>query len=239
LKQRIGTVLDWAKAAGFRSGENPIDGVAKGLPRQPDRSDHHAAMPYVRIPEFTRTLRESDGSETARLAFEFLILTAARTNEVLGARWAEIDLDAAAWTVPADRMKAGRDHRVPLAPRCIEILQRAKELAVGSDYVFPGRSGMKPRGDKMFLKALRRMGLNITAHGFRSAFRDWAAERTNFPREVCEMALAHVIKDKTEAAYRRGDLFEKRRELMESWAQFVTSGSAQIVPLRSHPHDKR
>jgi integrase len=139
VRQRVGSVLDWAKAAGFRSGENPVDGVAKGLPRQGDRDEHHAAVPYELVPEFVLTLRASPNGEAVRLAFEFLILTAARTGEVLGARWGEVDLDAAVWTVPAERMKGGRAHRVPLAPRAVAILRRVRELGDGSGYVFPGR----------------------------------------------------------------------------------------------------
>jgi integrase len=234
VKQRIGTIMDWAKASRFRSGENPIDGVAKGLPRQPDRKRHHAALPFADVPAFVERLRTSAFAEQTRLAFEFLILTATRTNELIGARWAEIDQDRAIWTIPAERMKAKREHRVPLPPRCLEILTCAKELAANSEFVFPGRSGGKPMSNVAFLMALRRMKLDVTAHGFRSAFRDWAAERTHFPREVCEMALAHTINDKTEAAYRRGDLFDKRRELMAAWASFVASSGANVVPLHAH-----
>jgi integrase len=152
---------------------------------------------------------------------EFLILTAPRSGRVLGARWNEVNLDEATWTVPAERMKAGRQHRVPLVSRSLEILARARELGSNSAYLFPGRSGTKPLSNMVFLMALRRMSLNITAHGFRSSFRDWAAEQTSFPREVCEAALAHTVENRVEAAYRRGDLFEKRRELMNSWAAFI------------------
>jgi integrase len=233
LKQRIRTVLDWAKASGYRSGENPVDGVSKGLPRQPDRKRHHAALPYTEIPSFLGALQANNVGENVKLAFEFLLLTAARTSEVVRAKWQEIDFDRAIWTVPAERMKAGRQHRVPLAPRCLEVLTRAHELAAGSDFLFPGRSGIKPMSNMVFLMTLRRMNLAVTAHGFRSAFRDWAAERTNFPREVCEMALAHTIKDKAEAAYRRGDLLERRRDLMATWSAFVSSTSADVVPLRA------
>ena len=160
-------------------------------------------------------------NEGAWLAFEFLILTATRTSEVLGATWAEIDLERGLWTIPAKRMKAGREHRVPLAPRCLELLTRAKELSAGSEYVFPSRSPKRPLSNMVFLMMLRRMKLDVTAHGFRSAFRDWAAEQTSVPREVCEMALAHSIPRKTEAAYRQGDLLEKRRELMLAWDRFA------------------
>ena len=151
---------------------------------------------------------------------------------MLEARWDEIDTEQAAWTVPAERMKAGREHRVPLAPRCVELLEKAKLLAAGSDFVFPGRSGEKPMSNMVLLMTMRRLKSSYTVHGFRSAFRDWASERTNFSREICEAALAHIVKDKTEAAYRRGDLFEKRRELMATWAAFLAVTEADVIPLR-------
>ncbi len=220
VKQRIGTVMDWAKAAGFRAGDNPVDGVTKGLPRQPDRKGHHATLPYGEIPTFVSRLRENDGADISKLAFEFLLLTATRTSEVLGARWHEIDFNSMVWSIPGNRMKMDRGHRVPLAPRCIEILRQAKEMSEESDLVFPGRSHKRPLSNMVFLMILRRMNLDITAHGFRSAFRDWAAECTNFANDVCEMALAHTIKNKTEAAYRRGDLLERRVLLMEQWAAY-------------------
>lgn len=226
VRQRIKAVLDWAKAAGFRSAENPVEGVEKGLPKQNGRDSHHEAMPYGQVPAFIKNLRASDAGEITRLAFEFLILTASRTSEVLQARWDEFDLDQALWTVPAERMKAGRIHRVPLSDRCVEILKRAKELGADSSYVFPGRSADKPLSNMVFLMMLRRMKLDVTAHGFRSSFRDWAAEATHFPREVAEMALAHTIENKVEAAYRRGDLMEKRREIMQAWANFTSEADA-------------
>jgi integrase len=232
VKQRIRTTLDWAKAAGFRLGENPVDGVSKGLPRQSRLKQHHAALSYAEIPFFIQAIRTRAVSEGVKIAFELLILTATRTSEVLKAKWSEIDLENGVWTVPATRMKAGREHRIPLSPRCFEIFIRAQELAAGSDYVFPGRSGRAPMSNMVFLMVLRRMNLQVTAHGFRSAFRDWAAERTSFPREVCEMALAHTIKDKAEAAYRRGDMLERRRDLMCAWADYATSQPAQVITLR-------
>jgi integrase len=157
------------------------------------------------------------------LGFEFLILTAARTNEVLRAEWREVDLEKAVWTIPAARMKGGREHRVPLSPRAVTLLRTAHEIGGGSQLIFPGRNVDAPMSNMIFLMMLRRLGASFTAHGFRSAFRDWASECMNFPREVCEMALAHSIKDKTEAAYRRGDLYEKRRELMTAWAQYISA----------------
>ena len=229
VRQRIGTVLDWAKAAGHRSGDNPVDGVARGLPKQGEREEHHAALPYAEAPAFVAHLRSSDRGEGARLAFEFLILTAARTSEVLGAEWREVDDAEALWVIPAKRMKAGREHRVPLSKRAVQVLQRAKELTGGTGFIFPGQRAGRPLSNMVFLTMLRRMKLSITAHGFRSSFRDWASEATSFSREVAEMALAHVVENRVEAAYRRGDLLEKRRELMESWSGFCQSALTSKV----------
>lgn len=229
VRQRIKTVLDWCRASHLRSGENPIEGITKALPKQPRLDRHHAAMPYADVPGFVVQLRDANAGEVVKLAFEFTILTAARTGEAIGARWDEINGDV--WTVPADRIKTGREHRVPLSARCIEVLDQAKAFSDGSGHIFPGRSRGKPLSNMSFLMTLRRMGLKITGHGFRSAFRDWAAERTNFPREVCEMALAHTIRDKAEAAYRRGDLFEKRQQLMDAWASYATAEPGALVRL--------
>jgi integrase len=222
VRQRISTVLDWAKVAGYRSGDNPVEGVGRGLPRQTEKRGHFDAIPYVDVPQFVRKLSDVPTSEFARLGFEFLILTAARTNEVLKAQWTEVDFEKAVWTIPGVRMKAGQEHRVPLASRARTLLRAARAIGVGSQLIFPGRKVDAPMSNMIFLMMLRRMSAQFTAHGFRSAFRDWASECTNFPREVCEMALAHSIKDKTEAAYRRGDLFEKRRELMVAWDRYIS-----------------
>ncbi|SDF12884.1 Integrase [Thalassobaculum litoreum DSM 18839] len=233
VRQRIGTVIDWAKAAGFRDGENPVSGATKGLPKQPDRKRHFKALAYADVPAFVEQLRSDGDHSASALAFEFMILTATRTNEVLGATWGEIDLDQSVWVIAASRMKANREHRVPLPARCLEILRAAKELGADSPYVFPGSKPKKPLSNMVFLMALRRMKVEATAHGFRSAFRDWSAEKTNFARDVCEMALAHTINDKVEAAYRRGDLFEKRRELMNAWAGYLGPSDAKVVPMRA------
>jgi integrase len=231
VRQRIGVVMDWAKVAGHRTADNPIDGVSKGLPAQSELKNHYSALPYADVAEFIRELRATGGSEVTRLAVEFTILTAARTGMVRGARWEEIDLDKALWAIPPARMKASREHRVPLSSRCVEILRRAKNLRDG-DYVFPGLRAGNPLSHLSMLMAVRRLHSQATVHGFRSAFRDWASEQTNFPRDVCEMALAHSIPDKTEAAYRRGDLLEKRRELMAAWAMFALAKPvANVVPL--------
>ena len=225
--QRLRVIFDWCKAQGYCAGDNPTEGLTKVLPKHRATKAHHAALPYPEVPAFLRALRESNASVLVKLAFELTVLSATRTSETLLATWSEVDLATQTWTIPGERMKAGVEHRIPLSPRCVEILTEAQALADGSHYVFPGRSGTKPLSGMAFLMALRRMGRDdVTTHGFRSSFRDWAAERTNFPRAVCEAALAHTLRDKTEAAYHRTDLFERRRELMTAWAGFATSDSA-------------
>ena len=231
--QRIAVVFDWCKAQGYCMGDNPTEGLTKVLPKHRAVKAHHAALPFQHVGAFVHALREAEASEAVKLAFEFTILTAARTSETLRAQWAEFDLDAKTWTIPGSRMKAGVNHRVPLSKRCVEILKRANALKV-SDFVFPGRSAKKPLSNMAFLMTLRRMKRSdLTAHGFRSTFRDWAAERTNFSRAICESALAHTLKDKTEAAYNRTDLFERRRELMATWSTFATAKPADVVALRA------
>ncbi len=224
IKQRVRTVLDWAKAAGYREGDNPADAVTRALPKQQTKVRHLPALAYPDVPDFLEALRAAEAAPAVKLAFEFLVLTAARTSEVLGAQWTEIDQQVATWTVPGERIKAGREHRVPLAPAAEAVLKRAATLADGGPFVFPGRRQGRPLSNMALLMVLRRLGrTDITAHGFRSSFRDWAAERTSVPRVVAEAALAHVIPDKVEAAYFRSDLFDQRRVLMASWATFVTS----------------
>ena len=193
------------------------------MPKQPERGEHFAAMPYADVSAFVARLRRRSEQDTVALAFELLILTACRTNEVLLAGWDEIDFDQALWTIPAARMKAGEAHAVPLSKRALVLLERAKALAGDNRLVFPGRRRGKPLSNMVFLMMLRRMELEITAHGFRSSFRDWAAEETTFPDFVVEKALAHAIDNKVEAAYRRGDLLKKRRELMEAWATYCST----------------
>ncbi len=194
------------------------------LPKHRASKAHHAALPYPEVPAFISALGASDASELVKLGFELTILCATRTSETLRATWSEVNLAAKTWTIPGVRMKAGVDHRIPLSPRCVEILTRAQALSTGLPFVFPGRSATKPLSNVAFFTALRRMNRpDITTHGFRSSFRDWAAEQTNYPRAVCEAALAHTLRDKTEAAYHRTDLFERRRDLMNAWAAFATA----------------
>lgn len=232
VRGRIEAVLDWATARGYRQGENPARwrGHLENLLPAPNKVkgvQHYAALPYQEIGAFVGELRKQEG--VAARALEFLVLTAARTGEVIGARWGEFNLVEKLWTVPGERMKAGKEHRVPLSARCIEIIEQIKTTPSGmpdpEDFAFPGPKG-GALSNMALLMTLRRMGhADLTAHGFRSTFRDWAAERTGFPSEVAEMALAHTVGDKVEAAYRRGDLFAKRRQIMEAWARFCTTGT--------------
>lgn len=220
LRARLEMVLNWATTHDYRTGDNPArwrGHLSNLLPKRSKvrKVEHHAALSYDAIGEFMRDLATQPG--TAAQALEFAILTAARTGEVIGARPHEFDLDKALWTIPAERMKSGRAHRVPLSSRAVEIVR----LQPKGPYVFAGRDEGKPLSNMAMLKLLERMGRDeLTVHGFRSTFRDWTSERTSYPREVCEMALAHAIADKTEEAYRRGDLFEKRRRLMLEWERF-------------------
>jgi len=236
VKQRMKTIFDYAKAKGWRSSDNPVEGISKVLPKHNGKTKgHFAALPYAQVPEFIRALRDFKVYISIKLAFQFLILTASRTSEVILAKWAEVDLEAKTWTVPAERMKGNVAHRVPLSARCIEILKAAKEISDGGEYIFPGRKHGKPLSNMSFLMTLRRMGKSdITAHGFRSSFRDWAEEKTNTQRSVVEAALAHQVENKVEAAYLRTTLFEKRRRLMNSWAAFAAVQPAEkVVKIRA------
>lgn len=228
LRGRMELVLDYAAAKGWRTGDNPArwrGHIAHMLPRRSKVAKvvHHPALPYARIGEVMGKLASSGG--TGALAVRFVALTAARSGEARGATWAEIDLQAKVWTVPAERMKAGREHRVPLSVAAMEVLEEARRLAELSEsggYVFPGAVPRRPLSDVALSKALAvAAGEGFTVHGLRSTFRDWCGETTTYPGDVAEAALAHTVRDKVEAAYRRGDLFEKRRRLMEEWGKFV------------------
>jgi integrase len=230
VRGRIESVLDFATARGYRQGENPArwrGHLENLLPKKSKvhRVEHHPALPYPEIGGFIAELRQQDG--IAARALEFTILTAARTGEVIGATWPEIDLDSRLWTIPGERMKSGREHRVPLPDPAVAILAGLRELRQ-SDFVFPGQRVGKELSNMAMLQLLKRMRRpDLTVHGFRSSFADWAAERTNFPDEVRQMALAHVVSDKVEAAYRRGDLFQKRRQLAEAWGRYCTAPVAR------------
>jgi integrase len=233
LRGRIERVLDWATVCGHREGLNParwkghLDKLL-ARPAKIAKIEHHAALPVTEVGDFMARLCKAEG--VGARALEFTILTAARSGEVRGATWSEIDLDEAVWTVPAERMKAGREHRVPLTPSAVALLKALPRMA-GTDHVFVAARGGR-LSDMTLTAVLRRMGVDAVPHGFRSTFRDWAAECTNHAREVAEMALAHTIENKVEAAYRRGDLFTKRRRLMEDWAAFCAAGpKARLVRL--------
>lgn len=236
VRGRIESVLDWAKAHGNRTGENParwrghIENMLPALSKV-RTVQHHKALPYREIGKFMEALHSHDA--TAARALELLILTATRTSEAINARWSEFDLEAGIWIVPAERMKAGREHRVPLSGATMSLLKSLPRDSK-SDFLFMGGKRGKPLSNMAMLALLKRMDYShITAHGFRSTFRDWAAEQTGHQRDVAEMALAHSISSKVEAAYRRGDLFEKRRRLMDDWAVYCNQApSGQIVPIR-------
>jgi integrase len=237
LRGRIESVLDWAKVRGYREGENPARWRGHLDKLFPPRSrvrktKHHLALPYMEISAFVAELQKREG--TAARALEFAILTAARSGEVLGAKRSEFDLDGALWTVPAERMKARKEHRVPLSPTAAQIIKQLADSTSG-EFIFPSGESGRPLSPRALWKVLTRMGVEkATPHGFRSTFRDWAAERTNYPNHVVEMALAHTIGDKVEAAYRRGDLFDKRRRLMNEWARFCNTPAAAgaVIQLR-------
>lgn len=236
LRARIEKVIDWATVRGFRTGENParwrghLDKLLPALQKKM-RVVHHPALPYDQIGAFMTALRAQEG--TAARALEFTILTACRTAEVIGATPAEFDLQKALWVIPAARMKAGREHRVPLSPRALEIAR--EQLKLDGTYAFPGQKEKQPLSNMAMLALLARMKrADLTVHGFRSSFRDWASEQTNYPREVAEMALAHAVSDQVEAAYRRGDLFEKRRRLMAEWARYCAQSTkvGKVISMR-------
>ena len=238
VRGRIEAILDWATARRLRQGENPArwrGHLENLLPKHSKirRVEHFSALPYCEIGPFMTELRQDSG--VAALALEFAILTAARSSEVIGARWDEFNLAEGLWTVPAERMKGGREHRVPLADAALAIVGQMAAIRSG-DFVFPGQRTGQPIGAMGLLYKLGQMGRrDVTVHGFRSSFRDWAAERTGFLSEVAEMALAHAVGDKVEAAYRRGDMFQKRRQLAEAWARFCRAPPAggEVVAIRT------
>ena len=235
VRGRIQSVLDYAKTQGWRTGENPARWRGHLDNLLPARSkvaavQHHPALPWKEIAPFMALLTAKPG--TAALALQFVILTACRTGEAIAAQWCEFDLTAAIWTVPAERMKAGREHRVPLSARVLAILAEMEPLRVEpTDYVFPGTGKAKHLSNMALSELLRRMERSdITVHGFRSTFRDWVSESTDYSREVAEKALAHSLSDKTEAAYRRGDLLPKRVPLMAEWATFCMAATVTNKP---------
>jgi len=237
VRGRIESILDWAKVRGFREGENParwrghLDHLLPARTRV-RRVQHFAALPYAQIADFMAALRQQ--SHIGARALEFTILTAARTEQTLGAMWSEIDLGARVWTIPPERMKSGKEHKVPLNIPALALLNSMAAIR-HSEFVFPGTRGGPIYARAMAMALGRQARENITVHGFRSTFRDWAAERTTFPREVAEMALAHSVGNAVELAYRRGDMFEKRRKLMDAWADYCgkPATAGDVVALRA------
>ncbi|WP_341214214.1 integrase arm-type DNA-binding domain-containing protein [uncultured Limimaricola sp.] len=230
VRQRIGTVMKWAVAQGWRQ-DNPASDIAQALPRQARVQKHRESLPYDELAAFVIALGMTGAAPHTKLALEFLILTATRSGETRLAKWSEFDLERAEWTIPAERMKAKKAHRVPLSPRTVEILREAEALSDGSALVFPGARHGRPLSDMTLTKLVKGMGHAVHVHGFRTTFKTWAQERTSTPREVSEAALAHSIKDKAEAAYARSDLFAKRRKLMNAWAAFVGEQPGRVVKI--------
>lgn len=232
VRQRIRSVLDWARvkyAAEF-TGPHPLDGIEKGLAKQRDKAAHHAALAWRDLPALMPRIAAVQGM--GALALRFAILTVARSGEARGATWDEFDLEAGVWTVPAERMKAGAAHRVPLSAVALGVLREARALAIRPDALaFPSTRAGKPLSDMTLAAVLKRLEVPATVHGFRSSFRDWAEEATSFAHEVKEAALAHTLKNKVEAAYRRTDLFDKRRAMMDAWASHATGAGAKVVRI--------
>ena len=220
MRHRIGAVMKRAVAQGYRTDNPAGEVISAALPKNGVRIEHRKALPHAEVAAAVERVRASGAYRGLVLAFEFLVLTAGRSGEVRAARWEEINRNAEVWTIPGERMKAGREHRVPLAPQALAVLERTGELASSGGLVFPSATGRMLSQSRM-PKLLHQLGIDAVPHGFRSSFRDWAAECTDVPREVCELALVHVNRDRVEAAYRRSDLFERRRGLMADWAAYV------------------
>ena len=230
VRQRIGAICKWAVASGYRHDNPAGEAIGAALPKNGVTKTHHKAMPYSEVAGALATIRESHAGITTKLAFELLVLTAARSGEVRLATWTEIDLEAGTWTVPGGRMKGGLEHRVPLSARAVAILREAAQYADGSGLIFPSPTG-KALSDSTLSKLCRENGVQAVPHGFRSSFRVWASERTSTPREIMEAALAHKVRNKVEAAYSRSDHYEKRARLMDLWAQYLTGDAAKVVAI--------
>ena len=231
MRQRIGAVMKWAVAMQHRPDNPAGEALGQALGRQQNVVRHMTALPYDEVAGAVAVVRASRAWTGTKLAFEFLVLTAARSGEVRLATWDEIDIGSAVWTVPASRMKTKRDHRVPLCGRAVEILHEARPLSGATGLVFPSSRG-NPLSNMTLSKLVKEQGIAAVPHGFRSSFRDWAAERTNHPREVIEAALAHVVANRVEAAYARSDLFARRRLLMDDWAGYLGEERGRVIPMR-------
>ena len=222
VRQRIGAVMKWAVAQGYREDNPAGDAISAALPRNGTRVRHQRALPHAKVAAALSRIRSSGANPSTKLCVELLVLTACRSGEVRRARWSEFDLKNAIWTIPEDRTKSGREHRVPLSTGALKVLDQAKALGARNGVVFPGLRG-QPLSEITFPKLFQRLEIGCVPHGMRSSFRDWCSE-TGVAREVAEASLAHVLKDKVEAAYARSDLLERRREVMEAWGRYITGG---------------
>ena len=239
LKQRIRLIIKWARAKGFFQGDDPVELAEQALPRKKRSDNHHKSLSYKDVPDLIVKIKESKISLPTQLAIQFTILSACRTSEVLRASWDEIDMQNLIWTIPAKRMKTGKIHEVPISSGMKEVLKDAKDKIDSPDYIFSSdQSGKELSNNTLRLAVQKRLGVDTTIHGMRSSFKDWASETTNFANEVSEMALAHVIPNKTEAAYRRGNLMDKRRHLMQMWSDFINNNQSKVIHAFSQKGDK-
>lgn len=230
VRQRLSTVFKWCIAKHWRLDDPADIAIVQALPRQSKKIMHRKSISYNEVANFLEIIKGSSAGHSTKLGLEFLILTATRSGEVRKASWNEID--GSVWTIPAERMKAGVTHRIPLPARCIEILDLARQISKGSKYIFEGTQANKPLSENTFNKLIKELNLDVHVHGFRTSFRTWTQEKTNYPREIAETALAHSLNDKSEAAYARSDLLQKRAEMMEAWAQFINFSGSDVVQIR-------
>lgn len=230
VRSRLSSVFSWTIANQWRADDPASTTIMSALPRQSKKIKHRKSMHYNLVSEFIDKMKQSNAAPITKLALEFLILTATRSGELRDAPWSEIDGNL--WTIPAERMKAGVTHKIPLSKRCLEILQEARTLSLGSKYIFCGFKKDRPLSENTFAKLIAELNFDIQVHGFRTSFRTWTQERTNYPREVAEAALAHSLSDKAEAAYARSDLLDKRRDMMETWSRYISEKNAEIIILR-------
>ena len=231
VRQRLSTVFKYCVAQQWRTDDPANIAIVEALPNLKKKVQHRKSISYNDVSAFIKTVSNSSAGLSTKLGLEFLILTATRSGEVRNARWDEVN--GSLWTIPGERMKAGVAHRIPLSLRCMEILEEARKISQGSEYIFEGTKPNKPLSENTFNKLMKELGLEVHAHGFRTSFRTWTQEKTNYPREIAEAALAHSLKDKAEAAYARSDLLEKRAEMMEAWAQFICANSSDVIHFRA------
>ena len=231
VRQRLSTVFKYCVAQQWRTDDPANIAIVEALPNPKRKVQHRKSISYNEVSDFLETVSKSSAGLSTKLGLEFLILTATRSGEVRNARWNEVN--GSIWTIPAERMKAGVAHRIPLPSRCIEILEKAKKISQGSGFIFEGTKPNNPLSENTFNKLMKELGLEVHAHGFRTSFRTWTQEKTNYPREIAEAALAHSLRDKAEAAYARSDLLEKRAEMMEAWAQFIGAKASDVINIQA------